>query len=191
MVQEAYARAGQLLPVKLLLSVFQACLQVRSRARTFGERIEEMVSAARERLRDFGEPPSSGASTLLQSQGVTKRWRESFVEIHDANSTLLRALQQDGGTTSLPLSTVEEICEKNWRFILELVGLLEKVITKEKERQANVAAVAIEADRLHKQLEERLMPLLDLKRRTLEATACGVAQDISSAEKEIAAAQKA
>jgi len=199
-VQTACASTG-LVKAARLAEVLEANLDLRRRCHSLGMKLEVLVSTTRSELRRCGERPDTHPDALDSS--MVKRWRVEFEAARDANTKVLRALRHPDAAESLPASALEEVIDQDWRFLLELVGLFEKVKAQYSEQAETGkeaeeddmgvearACVAAGAENLRIKIEERLPALLECKLLVQEAAARGVQPDLDLAEKNIAAAQE-
>lgn len=187
-LQETFAADGAL-NVSWLVEVLDSNIRFRSRAAGLGELLEQFVASARVELRRCGERPGG----LAQSSTMPKRWREEFESARKGNDALLRALRQPEAAAAVPPCALEERCDHNWRFMLELVGLLDKVAIAEQESDRppmDARNLAREMEQLRVELEARLPALLDCKRQILEAEMASTQPDTSLVEAETAAAHE-
>eukprot|EP00929_Paragymnodinium_shiwhaense_P101047 TRINITY_DN63806_c0_g1_i1.p1 TRINITY_DN63806_c0_g1~~TRINITY_DN63806_c0_g1_i1.p1 ORF type:complete len:959 (-),score=267.76 TRINITY_DN63806_c0_g1_i1:206-3022(-) len=203
-VQMAAAGTGQL-KCSRLADVLEANLDWRERCFKLGEQLAESVSEACRVLREVGERPTASQDSGKERM-MERRWRMEFEGVRDANDSILKAFQHPDAARAIPPCQIEERIDDNWRFLLELVGLLEKVVQQDEEEAATAAvaeAAAEEAAReregmpraeaakkLLLDLEELLPRLLERKYLAQEAAAKGEREDLAMTEKCIAASRR-
>jgi len=199
-VQTACASTG-LLKASRLAEVLEANLNFRRRCHRLGMDLEVLVSTTRSEIRRCGERPDTHSDAL--DTGMVKRWRVEFEAARDANRKMLQALRHPDAAAALPASALEEVIDHDWRFLLELVGLFEKVkaqfsedaetgtgAAKDEMSVETCASVAAGAEKLRVQIEEQLPALLECKLLAQEAAARGIQPNLDLAERNLAAAQE-
>eukprot|EP00927_Polykrikos_kofoidii_P036905 TRINITY_DN31111_c0_g1_i1.p1 TRINITY_DN31111_c0_g1~~TRINITY_DN31111_c0_g1_i1.p1 ORF type:complete len:981 (-),score=240.04 TRINITY_DN31111_c0_g1_i1:255-3197(-) len=194
--QEAAVTPNKPLNGKILAAVLEANLAFRRKCVWLGIQCEALLHSASQQLREVGER-SGGGSAEEGADRIERRWRAEFETIRDANDKLLKSLRNANAARGVPSWSLEERIDDNWRFLLELVGLLEKVVderqvqaaSKKEDEDDKGSARSAKAKDLLVELEEQLPCLLECKYLGQEAAAQELAPDVASVERCITAAQ--
>lgn len=194
-VQLAASNGSQLCAPVLsvvLADVLERNVSLRENCAKLCEGLEMIVRSVAMALRELGIRPECGVPDVGEER-LTRRWRVEFESLREANDALLKTLKHPDANLAVPSCTIEERIDVNWKFLLELVGLLEKIDSEpllEAEKAEEVEETKAEAKELLSQVEEQLPALLECKYLAQEAAAFGRKVDVRPAASCLEAAQR-
>ncbi|CAE8700523.1 unnamed protein product [Polarella glacialis] len=171
-------------------AVLETNCQFRERCATLVQQLEAVVHSARQGLRRLGERPDVRPES--EAAGMARRWRMEFDSARDVTAAMLTSLRHPEASVALAASSLEQAIDHNWRFVLELVGLFERVINSGDAGASSFstdAEVQTEAEHLRDRLEEVLPQLLECKLSVQDAAAKSQPQDTDLARASMLAAQ--
>lgn len=140
--------------------VLEANVAFRQRCDELGNQLEAVVHSARRSLRLLGERPDVRPES--EAAGTARRWRLEFDAASDVAEAMLRSLRHPEAASGVASSSLEHALDQTWRFLLELVGLFERL---------DAEAAEAEADTLRERLEAVLPQLLECKLQVQDSAA--------------------
>ncbi|CAK9070889.1 unnamed protein product [Durusdinium trenchii] len=120
-----------------LAEVLEANVAFRQRCEHLGSQLEAVVHTARRSLRLLGERPDVRPES--EAAGMARRWRLEFDAASDVAEAMLRSLRHPEAPAGVASSSLEHALDHTWRFLLELIGLFERVedsLTSDQQTEA-------------------------------------------------------
>ncbi|CAE7268910.1 unnamed protein product [Symbiodinium natans] len=142
----------------------------RARCARLGRQLESVVQSARRSLRMLGERPDVRPES--EAAGMARRWRLEFDAASDVVEAMLRSLRHPEAATAVAATSLEHALDHSWRFVLELVGLIERLL------DGLEGELLTCAENLRDRLEASLPQLLEAKLQVQDAAARGQPQDV-------------
>eukprot|EP00439_Symbiodinium_sp_Y106_P069699 s2_g12.t1 len=161
--------------------VLEENITFRARCARLGRQLESVVQSARRSLRMLGERPDVRPES--EAAGMARRWRLEFDAASDVVEAMLRSLRHPEAATAVAATSLEHALDHSWRFVLELVGLIERLLDGlEGELRAS-------AESLRDRLESSLPQLLEAKLQVQDAASRGQPQDVATCTSALTEAQ--
>lgn len=190
-----------------LAEVLERNVQMRGQCAGLCDRLEEEVRVVARALRDLGVRPEAGTGSAdVGQERMARQWRFQFDTNREANDAMLKSLGHPEAALAVPSCSVEERIDENWKFLLELVGLLEKIAAdrgpqkgamsgeaaspEEEDVVAEAKAFVADSKSLLDEVEAHLPALLECKYLAQEAAANGQKPDLAPAERCVGEAQR-
>ncbi|CAE7384023.1 unnamed protein product [Symbiodinium sp. CCMP2456] len=161
--------------------VLEENVTFRARCARLGRQLESVVQSARRSLRMLGERPDVRPES--EAAGMARRWRLEFDAASDVVEAMLRSLRHPEAATAVAATSLEHALDHSWRFVLELVGLIERLL------DGLEGEVRASAESLRDRLESSLPQLLEAKLQVQDAASRGQPQDVATCTSALTEAQ--